>query len=184
MGRKHRDTDYVSNQRLRELIIEYNDLNPNDNGEWLDKYERRMKSGGKYESVRDWIALRRQKYSKPRKHTAEFGKVSRELFNAIYKIAEHRIACFHGIPADEKEDLLQDCMLAATQYINRYREDKESSAFAYTTQIINNAIKLHMGKHNESMWCRQPWNTLSDEHIALMYGVDENEERNKEQKTI
>ena len=181
MGRKPKDTDYVSNQRLRELIIEYNDLNPNDKGEWLDKYERRMKSGGKYESVRDWIALRRQKYSQPRKHTAEFEKVSRELFNAIYKIAKGRISCFKFNP-DEKEDLLQEVMFAVAKYINRYREDKESSAFAYVTCICSNAIKLYLGNDNVSRFCRLPWNTLSDEHIALMYGVDENEEQYKEQQ--
>jgi DNA-directed RNA polymerase specialized sigma subunit len=173
MGRKPKATDYVSNARLRELIIEYNDINPNDNGEWLDKFEKTMRTKGKYESVRTWIALRRQKYAQPRKHTPRFEKVSNELFKAIYKIAHGRIACFSGIPVDEREDLLQDCMLAVTQYINRYREDIESSAFAYTTQIINNAIKLHMGQDNDSRWCRQPWNDISDQCIALMYGVDE-----------
>lgn len=178
MGRKPKATDYVSNDRLRELIIEYNDINPNDNGEWLDKFEKTMKTKGKYDSVRTWIDLRRQKYSKPRKPTLKFEMVSNELFKAIYKIAQGRIACFSGIPNDEKEDLLQDCMMAVTQYINRYREDLESSAFAYTTQIINNAIKLHMGQHNDSMWCRQPWNELSDDHISLMYGVDEQGDTN------
>ena len=171
MGRKPKDTDYVSNQRLRELIIEYNDLNPNDKGEWLDKYERRMKTGGKYESVRDWIALRRQKYSQPRKHTAEFEKVSRELFNAIYKIAKGRISCFKFNP-DEKDDLLQEVMFAVAKYINRYREDIETSAFAYITCICSNAIKLYLGNDNASRFSRLPWNTLSDEHIATMYGVD------------
>ena len=173
MGRKPKDTDYVSNERLRELIVEYNELNPNDHGEWLDKYERRMKTGGKYESVRDWIALRRQKYSQPRKHTAEFEKVSRELFNAIYKIAKGRISCFKFNP-DEKDDLLQEVMFAVAKYINRYREDIESSAFAYITCICSNAIKLYLGRDNDSRFCRLPWNTLSDEHIALMYGVEEN----------
>lgn len=173
MGRKPKATDYVSNAQLRELIIEYNDINPNDNGEWLDKFEKTMRTKGKYDSVRTWIALRRQKYAQPRKYTPRFEMVSNELFKAIYKIAQGRIACFSGIPVDEREDLLQDCMLAVTQYINRYREDIESSAFAYTTQIINNAIKLHMGQDNDSRWCRQPWNDISDQCIALMYGVDE-----------
>ena len=173
MGRKPKDTDYVSNQRLRELIIDYNDLNPNDKGEWLDKYERRMKTSGKYESVRVWIALRRQKYSQPRKHTAQFENVSRELFNAIYKIANGRISCFKFNP-DEKEDLLQEVMFAVAKYINRYREDIESSAFAYITCICSNAIKLYLGNDNGSRFCRLPWNTLSDEHIATMYGVEEN----------
>ena len=178
MGRKPKDTDYVSNERLRELIIEYNDLNPNDHGEWLDKYERRMKTSGKYASVRDWIALRRQKYSRPRKHTALFEKVSRELFNAIYKIAKGRISCFKFNP-DEKEDLLQEVMFAVAKYINRYREDIESSAFAYITCICSNAIKLYLGKDNVSRFSRLPWHDISDQCIALMYGVEENEEQSE-----
>ena len=46
MGRKPKreakSSDYVSNDRLRELIIEYNDTNPADTGEWLDRFERTM----------------------------------------------------------------------------------------------------------------------------------------------
>ena len=184
MGRKPKreakSSDYVSNDRLRELIIEYNDTNPADTGEWLDRFERTMKTKNKYESVRTWIALRRQKYAKTREYTPRFEKVSDELFKAVYKIAQGRIACFSGIPADEKDDILQDCMLAVTQYINRYREDIESSAFAYVTQIISNALKLHMGQDNDSRWCRQPWNDISDECIALMYGVEENQNNREE----
>ena len=180
MGRKPKreakETDYVSNARLRELIIEYNDINPNDNGEWLDKFEKTMKTKGKYESVRTWIDLRRKKYAEPRKYTPQFEKVSNELFKAIYKIAKGRVACFQGIPVDEREDVIQDCMMAVIQYINRYREDIESSAFAYITQVISNALKLHMGNDNDSRWCRVPWNELSDEHISLMYGVDRDAE--------
>lgn len=173
MGRKPKATDYVSNARLRELIIEYNDINPNDNGEWLDKFEKTMRTKGKYESVRAWIALRRQKYAQPRKHTPQFEMVSNELFKAIYKIAQGRIACFQFNP-DEKEDLLQEVMLAVVKYINRYREDIESSAFAYVTSICSNAIKLYLGTDNDSRFCRLPWSDISDQCIALMYGVDEN----------
>lgn len=175
MGRKPKATDYVSNSRLRELIIEYNDTNPNDTGEWLDKFEKTMRTKGKYDSVRAWIALRRQKYAQPRKHTPQFEKVSNELFKSIYKIAQGRIACFQFNP-DEKEDLLQEVMLAVVKYINRYREDIETSAFAYITSICSNAIKLYLGMDNDSRFCRLPWNTLSDEHIAAMYGVDDKDE--------
>lgn len=177
MGRKPRreqkDTDYVDNNKLRELVIRYNDLNPNDKGEWLDKFEKTMKTKGKLSELEDWIKLRRKKYSEKREYTYEFENVSRQLFNYIYKIVRGRVACFPGIPVDEREDVIQDCILAVTQYINRYREDKDSSAFAYLTQIISNALKLHMGNDNDSRWCRVPWNELSDEHISLMYGVEE-----------
>lgn len=171
--REAKDTDYVNNKKLRELVVKYNDLNPNDTGEWLDKFEKTMKTKGKLSEVKDWIALRRKKYAQKREYTAEYMDVSRQLFNYIYKIVRGRVACFQGIPVDEREDVIQDCVLAVTQYINRYREDKESSAFAYLTQIISNALKLHMGNDNDSRWCRVPWNELSNEHISLMYGVDE-----------
>lgn len=176
--RKSKDTDYVNNEKLRELVIRYNDLNPNDNGEWLDKFEKTMKTKGKLSELKDWIELRRKKYSEKREYTPEFAAVSDTLFNYIYKIVNGRIACFPGIPFDERDDVMQDCLLAVTQYINRYREDKETSAFAYITQIISNALKLHMGSYTDSMWCRIPWNELSNEHISLMYGVDKQEDAN------
>lgn len=182
MAKKHRreakDTDYVNNKKLRELVIRYNDLNPNDTGEWLDKFEKTMKTKGKLPEVKDWIKLRRKKYAEKRECTAEYMSVSRQLFNYVYKIVRGRVACFQGIPVDEREDVIQDCVLAVTQYINRYREDKESSAFAYLTQIISNALKLHMGNDNDSRWCRVPWNELSNDHISLMYGVEEQGDAN------
>ena len=183
--REAKDTDYVNNKKLRELVVKYNDLNPNDTGEWLDKFEKTMKTKGKLPEVKDWIALRRKKYAQKREYTAEYMDVSRQLFNYIYKIVRGRVACFQGIPVDEREDVIQDCVLAVTQYINRYREDKESSAFAYLTQIISNALKLHMGNDNDSRWCRVPWNELSNDHISLMYGVDEQGDTNtyEDQKT-
>lgn len=171
--RESKDTDYVDNKKLRELVIKYNDLNPNDTGEWLDKFEKTMKTKGKLSELEDWIKLRRKKYSEKREYTPEFANVSSQLFNYIYKIVRGRVACFQGIPVEERDDVIQDCVLAVTRYINRYREDKDSSAFAYLTQIISNALKLHMGSYTDSMWCRVPWNELSNEHISLMYGVEE-----------
>ena len=170
MGRK-RGENYVDNNKLREMIIKYNDLNPNDKGDWLDKYSEKMKKTGKYESVRAWIALRRQKYVEPRKYTPEFNRLSEELFCAIKKIVVRRVACF-TIPETEKDDLIQECLLNVITYINRYREDIETSAFAWVTQLINNTIKLYMGQDNDSRWCRQPWNDISDTCISLMYGTE------------
>lgn len=170
MGRK-RGENYVDNARLRELIIRYNDLNPSDDGKWLDRYEKKMRKLGRYTYVSPWIALRRAKYSKPRKYTAEFKEVSEELFCAINQIVLHRMRCF-VIPETEKEDVRQECLLNALTYINRYREDLETSAFAWVTQLVNNAIKLYMGRDNDSRWCRCPWNDISDTCMALMYGTE------------
>ena len=173
--RNHKETDYVNNTELRELVIKYNDMNPNDDGSWLDKYERTMKTKGKIDTVAPWIALRRQKYAEPRKHTLEFEKVSNKLFCAIKKIVEGRVACFN-IPVEEKEDLIQECLLTVLKYLNRYREDLNTSAFAYITELVNNGIKLYLGEDNDSRWCRQPWNDITDDHMHLLYGVNENDE--------
>lgn len=175
MGRKQkregRDTDYVNNGELRELVIKYNDLNPHDDGVWLLKFERTMKTKGKWDKVKDWVEMRKKKYlAKDRKETAEFNRVSDRLFTHVYAITKGRVNCFPSIPSDEKEDLIQDCVLAVAQYINRYREDINSSAFAYITQIINNAIKLHMGQDNDSRWCRCPISEVAPENNRLYYG--------------
>lgn len=171
MGRK-RGENYVDNARLRELIIEYNDLNPGDDGKWLDRYEKKMTKAGKYAAVRPWIALRRQKYAAPRKYTPEFQKVSEELFNMIDKIIRHRLTCF-TIPAELLDDLIQECLLTILSYINRYREDLNSSAFAYVTQLINNTVKLYMGRETDSMWCRCPMSDIAPENNKRYYGDTE-----------
>lgn len=174
MGRKRRSNDdgcYVSNKELRELVIRYNDINPNDHGEWIPKYEKTMKTKGKLDEVKDWLEMRKFKYAiRGYDVTPEFARISSKLFNAVYKIAKGRVACFPGIPVDEREDVTQDCVIAVLQYINRYREDVESSAFSYLTQIVNNALKLHMGQHNESMWCRCPMSEVAPENNRLYYG--------------
>ena len=174
MPRKKKQ-NYVDNDRLREMIVRYNDTNPNETGEFLDKYESTMKKKGKYQQVKDWIRLRREKYAKERPHTPEFDRLAEELFASIDTIVRRRVACF-VIPESEKEDLIQECLLIILTYINRYREDIETSAFAYVTQLINNAVKLYMGQDNDSRWCRQPWNDISDECISLIYGVEEKNE--------
>lgn len=178
MARKKRTNEdgcYVNNKELRELVIKYNDLNPNDDGTWLLRFEKTMKSKGKWDKVKDWVEMRKSKYrNRKDEYPAEFLRVSELLFHHVYEIIRRRVACFSGIPFEEREDVIQDCALAVTQYINRYREDLNSSAFAYITEIINNAIKLHMGKDLDSRWCRCSWNEISNECMALMYGMEEN----------
>lgn len=173
MGRK-RTTDYVNNKELKELLVYWLEHNPNETGEWLDKYEKTItKKRGIDENTAKWIKKRRELYATPRKMTPEFRICERKLFEAVYKIVQGRVACFQFKP-EEKEDLIQEIMLTEVKYLTRYNELMDTSAFAYVTSICSNAIKLYLGNDNASRFCRIPWNELSDSHIALMYGVAEN----------
>lgn len=172
MGRKRRtDSDgcYVNNRELRELLIYWIENNPNEDGEFLNKFEKTMKTKGKIDKVSEWIAHRRNLYSTKKPETMEFKIKENKLFEAIYKIVKGRVNCFQ-FNQEEKEDLIQEIMLTEMKYLNRYNELTDTSAFSYITAICNNAIKLYLGNDNESRFCRLPWNTLSDEHIAMMYG--------------
>lgn len=177
MGRKkreHKETDYVNNQELRDLLIYWIENNPNEDGSFLEKYEKTMTTKGKLDKVSEWIEHRRALYAVKKQDTPEFHAKENRLFNQIYKIVKGRVNCFQ-FNQEEKEDLIQEIMMTEVKYLNRYNELTETSAFAYITSICTNAIKLYLGNDNDSRFCRLPWNTLSDEHIALMYGVEKNQ---------
>lgn len=173
MSRTPKTTDYVNKEELKELLIYWIEHNPNDDGEWLNKYEKTIgKKRGKVDAAtRQWIAKRRALYATERKYTPEFRIKEDRLFRDVYKIAEHRLRCFKFNP-EEKEDIIQEIMLTSMRYLNRYNELLDTSAFAWTTQIINNAIKLYLGQDNDSRWCRIPWNELNDQCISVYYGSD------------
>lgn len=173
MGRKPKTTDYVDKEELKELLIYWIEHNPNDDGEWLNKYEKTIgkKRKGVDDVTRQWIAKRRALYATERKWTPEFRIKEDRLFRDVYKIAEHRLKCFKFNP-EEKEDLLQEIMITEVKYLNRYNELTETSAFAYITAVCNNAIKLYLGDDNASRFCRIPWNDLNDKCISVYYGSD------------
>ena len=173
--REAKDTDYVDNKELRNLVIYWIENNPNEDGSFLEKFEKTMTTKGKIDKVSEWIKHRRALYSIKKQDTPEFHVKENKLFNQIYKIIKGRVNCFQ-FNQEEKEDLIQEIMLTEVKYLNRYNELTETSAFSYITAICNNAIKLYLGNDNESRFCRLPWNTLSDDHIATMYGTDDKEE--------
>lgn len=178
MPRKKKQ-NYVDNSELRDLLVYWIENNPFEDGSFLDKYERTMTNKGKLDKVKEWIAKRRKMYSVKKENTEEFRIKEERLFRMIYKIVEGRVSCFK-FNNEEREDLIQEIMLAETKYLNRYNELLNTSAFAYISEVATNAIKLYLGNDNNSRWCRIPWNDLNDSCIAIMYGVEENQ-NNKEE---
>jgi hypothetical protein len=145
MARK-KSQNYVDNSRLKELVTDYIISNPNDNGEWLERYEKTMtrKHGGKNDQrlsdALDFVAFRKELYSHPRPF-AVYESTCRELFPMLYKIIDGRMASYHIF---DNEDIRQDCMLALLKYLNRYDFRKATSVFAYVSEVVTQAINLHL----------------------------------------
>lgn len=172
MKQDKNDEGYISNKYLRELIIKFNHMNINDTGEWCDPYERKLENKkikktvteDKYILAKSFIKRKREeieelqhKYhnlsdEERRKFNAEFDALKAEICAAFLKVINGRIISFKLIqtPAyEDVEDIRQECMMTLFLYINRYDETRNSSAFAFVTQLITNAINLYLNEMNE-----------------------------------
>lgn len=152
MGRKKKN-EYVNNRELREQLVYYILNNPNDNGEWLEKWYRTVGAKGKkfYETRKKQLANRQY-------NAKEFNEVSTKFFKNVYKIAEGIIAAYRLVNQkvyNEYEDIVQECVLTVAQYCNRYDTEKDTSALAYLTQLCKNALNAYLKHYNDSQWCRQ-----------------------------
>lgn len=169
---KDKQEGYISNKYLRELIIKFNNMNINDTGGWCDAYERKLENKNNKHSIeedkyilsKDFIIRKRaqianlqERYKnftdeERRKFNAEFEKVKVDICDAFMKVINGRIISYKLIstPAyDEIDDIKQEALMTLFTYINRYDETRNSSAFAFTTQLISNALNLYLNEMNE-----------------------------------
>jgi hypothetical protein len=163
---------YISNKYLRELVVKFNKMNINDTGEWCDAYERKLENKNtkksitidKYELSKDFIQRKRaeikelqERYAKmsPKERHAfnmEFEQVKKDICDAFIKVINGRIISFKLVqsPAyEEIDDIRQEALMTLFTYINRYDETRNSSAFAFVTQLITNALNLYLSEMNE-----------------------------------
>lgn len=159
MGRKKKSTDYVDNDRLKDLVVEYVKLNYNDNGEWVKRYESTMKTRclkkpEKWPAVEDFINRRKALYDNRgvpgMEDIKKFEAVQLELVKAFYKIAEGVLVKMSLILDEEREDIMHEEVLAALKYCNRFDEALDTSCFAYITQCMNNAVILYLDDRKKS----------------------------------
>lgn len=155
---------YIDNATLRKWIIEYNDTNIEDTGDWVDgyidrqtkKFEKKRMNEEAYnasmsfaKNTKEKIAARLAAYdamspADKTKHDIQFEKVRSDLFIAFNKIAQGRIASLRLKrqlkDIDEIYDIGINAVLSVFRYINRYDPTRNSSAFSYVTQLAHNAI--------------------------------------------
>lgn len=171
MGRPRKNNDYVDNEVLKELLQKYIESNPADNGDWLIKYEKTMRTRtqnkpDKWAEVQDFMEFRRALYASKRPLN-EFQPTADRLIPMLYKIIAGRMASYKIF---ENEDMKQDCMIALLKYINRYDYRKDTSAFAYVSEIVTQAINLHLAKEKES---KLDGNLVYEHELFDTRGVDQ-----------
>lgn len=163
---------YISNKYLRELVVKFNKMNINDTGEWCDAYERKLENKNnkksitedKYEVSKDFIQRKREEIralheryntmtpEERHKFNMEFEQVKKDIYDAFIKVINGRIISFKLVqsPAyEEIDDIRQEALITLFTYINRYDETRNSSAFAFVTQLITNALNLYLSEMNE-----------------------------------
>ena len=151
MGRPRKSNEYVNNDELKQLLKEYIESNPADRGQWLERYQTTMSTRcrnnpKKWEEVQDFIEFRRKLYDSERP-LEKYQNVSEKLIPMFYKIIDGRMASYK-IFGDN--DVRQECMVALLKYINRYDYRKDTSAFAYVSEVVTQAINLYLSREKES----------------------------------
>ena len=163
---------YISNAYLRELVVKFNRMNINDTGDWCDAYERKLENKltkntidtEKYVMSKDFITRKRESINnlqktyktftdeERRKFNAEFEHVKKDICDAFMKVINGRIISYKLVTSrayEEIDDIRQEALMTLFTYINRYDESRNSSAFAFVTQLISNAINLYLNNMNE-----------------------------------
>lgn len=163
---------YISNKYLRELVVKFNKMNINDTGEWCDAYERKLENKKIKKSItedryivskefiqrkREEIIALHERYNtmtpeERHKFNMEFEQVKKDICDAFIKVINGRIISFKLVqsPAyEEIDDIRQEALMTLFTYINRYDENRNSSAFAFVTQLITNALNLYLSEMNE-----------------------------------
>lgn len=154
---------------LRKLEKKYtNSCNVTDLESEMKKSPKKFITKEKYENSKKFIlkkmdsinTLRTKYYNEftqeeRRKFDFEFEKVKADICEAFSKVIDGRVISFKLIASkdpDEINDIKQDALFSLFTYINRFDADQNTSAFAYVTSQISNAIKLSLNeakKHAE-----------------------------------
>ena len=180
--------NFIDKEEFRDTIIKYNELNPKDDGEWLERYEKTVRTRAKGDETKiakilEFINRKKKHYATKREYTKEWFEVENKLVGMFDKLVRKRIPCFK-IPFEDFDDIYSECMYALLKYINRYDETQNTSAFAYATTICSNAIKLWLEENAQSMFCRLPMDVLDREVEGFMghseyYGHEDYEDYNE-----
>lgn len=164
--KKKETINYVNNAELREVVKAYNQNNIYDDGKWIPKWKSRVltifKNGNlkggveEFNKKMDFISRREAHINElrarfdamtsdeQRQFIEDLDKVRENLCTMVMKMVKGRAVCFkyynRSSNIEFKNDVLQNAFVEVLTRINRFDEEKNTSTFAYVTQIITNSI--------------------------------------------
>lgn len=180
--------NYIDNNRLKELVVQYTRLNYHDDGDWCDRYEKTMATRGvkKPEVLKratDFLNRRRAMYKErviTEESKKEYDKVAFELAVAFMKIATGLAQSLKLSLDEDIDDIKQDAIYSAFKYCNRYDEDNNTSCFAYISQIMKNAmfmfIKEREKEHLDGAIIPENKLIFDNRGVDQLEGFEENSE--------
>ena len=174
--------NYCDKYELQALVTEWINSTNSGNGEWLEKWKTGAETKAKGDkeklaAIEDFYNYRKELYAGPR-NSMDATREAR-LWNIIQTIIKHRITTFKFKCDEDREDAEQDAFIAVFKYLNRYDTRRNSSIFAYVSELITNGLLLNIKDDKESEWARVPMDQVLTERMCKHYygdGLEDSEE--------
>lgn len=144
-------------------------------GDWCASYLQRLENKflkqkiteEKYNSAKQFIinksrqinnlheTYNKMSFDEKRKFRLNLDKLKNEMCEYFLKIINGRINSFRLRSSgslknhEDINDIVQDAFIAVMTYINRYNDERATSAFAYVTQLATNSILFSLNEIKE-----------------------------------
>ena len=149
MARKKKDSDYIDNDRFKEVTTRY--IAMYDDASWCGKYIQRMESRkvpkDRYDQAMAFIARRRASAAsrKPDQYSRkEMDETATEFTYCLMQIANGLIRTMSLTYDPDIDDIRQEAVYTGLKYYARFDELSGTSCFAFFTQILKNSILLYL----------------------------------------
>ena len=107
-----------------------------------------------------------------KKFYAEVERRENKLFTDIYKVIDGRLQSYKlyaSKPIEDIEDVRQFAAIQTFKYLNRWDFRKNTSCFAYLTEVITQALNLWLKDDKDSEFCRIPMKEVENNVGSMEY---------------
>ena len=171
--------NYCNKEELNALVTEWIHSTNSGNGEWLEKWKTAAETKAKGDKdkldyIQQFYDYRKALYSDPRNTMNALRE--RRLWDLVQLIVKNRIHTFNFRCDEDREDAEQDAFIAVFKYLNRYDTNRNSSIFAYISELITNGILLNIKDDTDSQWCRVKMDDVLVQRMCGEYYAHEESE--------
>ena len=168
--------NYCDKNELLALVTEWIHSTNSGNGEWLEKWISAAKTKAKGDKdklagINAFYDYRKALYEGPRNVMDPLRE--KRLWDIIWTIVRNRIRTFNFKCDEDREDAEIEGFMAVFKYLNRYDTNRNSSVFAYVSELCTNGILLTIKDDTDSQWARVPMDQVLTERMCKHYYGDD-----------